>query len=236
VKEFLKCVLLALLAVGVFVIGDRLTVLIETTTHAVAAVPTMVDKRIAAVQTDLNRQLDATRDDLNRQLTAVRKDSVQQITQTRTEALAAIGSIKDTADARLASIQGDAVKQLAAVTDPLHATLAAVADTTPMFTDCDHNPDCLFNRYQGASKAFERASMETAKTMQAVQAGTPAIVASVTKAANNAAEASANSAKVTANLAVATKPLPKWARIGLAAAPPLAQTAYTMTSMWFLVH
>ena len=32
-----------------------------------------------------------------------------------------------------------------------------VDDNLPMFLDCEYNPDCLFNRYQGASKAFEKA-------------------------------------------------------------------------------
>lgn len=64
----------------------------------------------------------------------------------------AIGPVK-TAAAAVQNFQAD-----------LHPVLANAAGITgqvnnslPLFLDCEYNPDCLFNRYQGASKAFEKA-------------------------------------------------------------------------------
>jgi len=57
------------------------------------------------------------------------------------------------------------------------ASIAAQADAAaPMFLDCDHNPDCLFNRYVGASKGIERASVNVVLMTADVRQALPAAI------------------------------------------------------------
>ena len=40
------------------------------------------------------------------------------------------------------------------------AIAAQIDDSLPMFLDCDHNPDCVFNRYVGVSRGIETAATD----------------------------------------------------------------------------
>ena len=55
-----------------------------------------------------------------------------------------------------------------------------ISDSLPLFLDCEHNPDCLFNRYQGSAHAFER-------TMQAVEKAAPRVADSAARNGENLA-------------------------------------------------
>ncbi len=67
-------------------------------------------------------------------------------------------------DAPLAQLTAS-IEHVAGIREDLKPTLtnvasvtAQVSDAAPLFLDCDHNPDCAFNRFQGTTKAIERAS------------------------------------------------------------------------------
>ncbi len=48
-----------------------------------------------------------------------------------------------------------------------------VNDALPLYLDCDHNPDCVFNRYVGVSEGIERASLNVGQMSQDVRGALP---------------------------------------------------------------
>jgi hypothetical protein len=107
----------------------------------------------------------------------------QQVTDTRTQLLGEVDEIRKTADNRI----GDTLAQVdtlikklspiltnaAEITGHVSSVTAHVDDALPQFTDCAYldasgepvggNPDCVFNRFQGVSKAFEQMAQAGAK-------------------------------------------------------------------------
>jgi len=53
------------------------------------------------------------------------------------------------------------------------AVAAQLDDALPLFLDCDHNPDCVFNRYVGASQGIERAALNIGAATQDVRGALP---------------------------------------------------------------
>jgi hypothetical protein len=129
-----------------------------------------------------------------------------------------------------------------AITGHVNSITAHVDDALPAFTDCaildadgtpiGGNPDCAFNRFQGASKAFERAALDVSTMTGDFRRALPVVLDDVKKTGDASVLASSNTAKVMANFALATKPLPTWVRIGLAVAPPLANVAAGVATAW----
>jgi len=52
------------------------------------------------------------------------------------------------------------------VLDNSAAITAQVNASLPLFLDCDHNVDCVFNRYVGASRGIERAALNFGQMTQ----------------------------------------------------------------------
>jgi hypothetical protein len=71
----------------------------------------------------------------------------------------------------------------------------------PLFLDCDHNPDCIFNRYVGASKGVEQAALNFGAASGTFSAALPGFV-------KNADSLVADSAATAANIKRLTTP--KW--------------------------
>jgi hypothetical protein len=87
----------------------------------------------------------------------LRADLVREAQAVRTTADARIGDALARADSALGvaeALDG----QLQPVLAHSAGIAAQVENGLPLFLDCDHNPDCLFNRYQGTAKAVERAA------------------------------------------------------------------------------
>jgi hypothetical protein len=51
-----------------------------------------------------------------------------------------------------------------------------VDDNAPLFLDCEHNPDCVFNRYVGVSKGVERAALNFGQMSTDVRAALPTAI------------------------------------------------------------
>jgi hypothetical protein len=75
----------------------------------------------------------------------------------------------DTALATVDSLHRDLKPSL----DSAAAITAQVNDALPLYLDCDHNPDCVFNRYVGVSKGFERASANVGQMSQDFRGAVP---------------------------------------------------------------
>lgn len=76
---------------------------------------------------------------------------------------------------------------------------------------------------------------ETAQAMKRLDAALPQFIARMDRIAANSDRTTAASAGLFRNLEQATKPLPRWMRIGLGVAPPLAQTGAAAASAWALI-
>jgi hypothetical protein len=160
-----------------------LTALAVAALRVVQAIPGEIDGTRAA----LVNEVDATRRDLYKQLRDLTVRSDRQATALRAETLAEVDQIRQTADRRL----GDTLARADAALDTLDAArrdlkptlensaaiTAQVNDALPLFLDCDHNPDCVFNRYVGASKGIERAAMNFGQASADVRSAVPQMLA-----------------------------------------------------------
>jgi hypothetical protein len=185
-RAALVCTLLAALT-GVAV---QAFLLLHAATGAARAAPVAVSREVAATRAallaqvasargDLAGQIQAARQDLlvrtERQVAALRKDVMGEVDQIRTTADRRVGDTLGRADAALAHVEefrGD----LKPVLDHAAGIAKQVDDAAPLFLDCEYNPDCVFNRYVGASKGIERAAMNFGQMSSDVRAALPAAI------------------------------------------------------------
>jgi hypothetical protein len=179
VQQTLACILLA--AVASLAVYSVL--LVRAATGAVAALPNEIQAtrsaligEIAATRADLMQQIAASRRDLlaqtGREADAIRQDVMAEAAALRTTADLRLGDTLSRVDTALATV--DTLRRdLKPSLDNTAAITAQVNDALPLYLDCDHNPDCVFNRYVGASKGVERASLNFGQMSQDVRGALP---------------------------------------------------------------
>lgn len=166
------------------------TIFIRTATRVIKEVPNQISATQEALiqvisdsRHDIDKQLSATRGDLlstvNMQVGGARSDirSIGKEALGRTsDALARV----DTALATVEALRRDVAPTLAnvaALTGHAASVSAHIDDALPMFTDCaiyeggelvGGNPDCVFNRFQGTSKAAEQMFQAGAKAAPSI--------------------------------------------------------------------
>lgn len=192
----LKNILAAALLTALAAVAVYSCVLVRTATRALAEIPA----QIQGARADLNRQLTATRRDLlvraDRQASALRSDTLAEIDRIRETADRRIGDTlarADTALQSVAALESDVKPTL----DRSAAIAAQVDSALPLFLDCDQNPDCVFNRYVGASKSFEKASQNFAQTSADFRSSVPAMLSTWQSIGNNVAGTAANINRLT---------------------------------------
>ena len=253
IRNIFACAFLAvLIAAGVYGI-----LFIRAATAVVAAVPGQISEtrsaltaEVAATRQDLMGQVAAARKDATGQLTALQANVFSQVTDTRAmldrrvgDSLARVDTALGTVDQMRADLQ-PVLTNTAALTGHVNSISAHVDDALPQFTDCavldaggtpiGGNPDCLFNRFQGMSKAFEKASVDVSGMTHDFRGALPSMLLTSQKVGDNSdrataktVEAAEQSRRLLFNLAENTTPLPKWVRypaqviglIGSAAVP-----------------
>lgn len=183
VQQILVCALLA-----------ALTAVAVTTAYVVGAVPDEIRAtraaatgEVRATRAALVGEVRATRRDLDAQLNSLAARSERQFSALRLETLAEVDQIRQTADRRLGDTLAradTALGTVAAARRDLQPTLensaaitAQVNDALPLFLDCDHNPDCMFNRYVGASKGIESAAMNFGQASADARKAVPQMLA-----------------------------------------------------------
>ena len=198
VQSVLYCVLLAAMTA---LVGYTI-LLVRTATSVSAAIPVQIE----CTRTALVTQLEATRRDLDRQITASRQDVLgrteRQLAALRMDLMAETGDIRETADRRLGETLAradramemlDALRlDLQPVLQHSAAITAQVSDALPMFLDCDHNPDCVFNRYVGASRGIERAAFNFGEASADISHALPPAIATWQSIGTNANGIAAN--------------------------------------------
>jgi ABC-type transporter Mla subunit MlaD len=159
------------------------------TAVAVSAVRVLnaIPAEMRATRAALVGEVEAARCDLNSQLGSLAARSERQIAALRKDTLAEVDQIRQTADRRTVDMLARAdvaLGTLEATRRDLEPTLAnsaaisaQVNDALPLFLDCDHNADCMFNRYVGASKGIERAAMNFGQASADVRSVVPQMLA-----------------------------------------------------------
>jgi hypothetical protein len=168
VQQALVCALLAALtALVVYAV-----LLVRTATAIMAALPAEVTCTRAALIAEVTA---ARKDALarsERQIAALRKDVLAEAAQIRETADRRIGDTLARADTALTTVESLRT-DVKPTLDRSAAIAAQVDDALPLFLDCDHNPDCVFNRYVGVSKGVERAALNFGQMSQDVRGSLP---------------------------------------------------------------
>lgn len=179
-KGALACALLAALT-GLAV---QAILLLHAATRVACALPGGVSGELratraalidqaAAARRDLTAQIEGARQDIlgrtERQVAALRTDTIGQVAALRVDVMGQVGHFRSAADRRVGDTLArvdTALAELQQLRSDLKPTLDHVAsvteqvdDAAPLFLDCESNPDCVFNRYVGASKGIERAAL-----------------------------------------------------------------------------
>lgn len=163
--------LIALVVSGVLFLGAA--------TRVIDGLPAMVDKDIAAAQTAVIGEIRGARADTVDQIAKARVAAVGQIAQTRRAlVLQTLNARLDldekiVAGLKLAHFHASALedqlddtnKILLGTAMPIAGIAHQINDAAPLFLDCDHNPDCVFNRYVGVSKGVEQSAIAIGKAM-----------------------------------------------------------------------
>jgi len=203
VQQFLCCTLLAALT-ALAVYG---CVLVHSATVTVARIPA----EIQATRAALTEETDAARRDLDRQIEGARRDLLalagHQGDALRSETLAEIAEIRRTADRRIGDTLDRADRALETVAGlradlkpalDRSASIAAQVDgALPLFLDCDHNPDCIFNRYVGAAKGIERASQNFGQASQDFRGALPPMLSTWNRIGKDVAGTAGNIDRLT---------------------------------------
>jgi hypothetical protein len=132
----------------------------------------LINEQAEKTRTTLSDELGNTRVLVSMEMGATRSLLASELTKTR----ASLTDVSTTADKRLALIQADLNGQLSNVSErldsqlsgisgqladslkPLNGITAQVNEALPLFLDCDHNADCLFNRYVGTARGTEKTA------------------------------------------------------------------------------
>jgi hypothetical protein len=222
-QQTLACILLAAVA-SLAVCG---VLLVRAATRVVAALPT----EIQATRVALSDQVAATRVGLMGQIAAARRDLLVR-TEREADALrrdikAEADAVRSTADQRLGDTLSRVDTALTTVDSLRHdlkpsldgaaAIAAQVSDALPLYLDCDHNPDCVFNRYVGVSKGVERASENFGEMSQDVRGALPPMLRTWTQIGNGVSATTKNVDGITADIhtvtTAAAKPKSFWGKV-----------------------
>jgi hypothetical protein len=195
-------VLLCSLLAAMTVLVGYIIMLVRAATEVVAAIPVQIE----CTRTALVNQVEATRRDLTSQLIAARQDVLgrteRQTAALRTDVMAEVDGIREMADRRLGDTLARADRALGTVDalrgdlkptlDHSAAITAQVSDALPLFLDCDHNADCVFNRYVGASRGIERAAFNFGKASTDLSSALPQAITTWQSIGSNANGVAAN--------------------------------------------
>jgi len=168
-KLALACAVLAALA-GVAI---QATLLLHAATVAARALPVAVRVELQATRTALLAEVRAGRRDLAGQVESTRKDLLgrteRQVAALRTDVMGELAQIRApptgaSATPWRASMLPSGKSRNYTPISTRRSSMRQMSpskwdDAAPLFLDCEYNPDCVFNRYVGASKGIERAAM-----------------------------------------------------------------------------
>ena len=243
----MKRLLLLLFSISLvvsIVVGLQVIFLLQAITQSTRALPGAVSAELQATRTavlqELDNQATGIRQDLTGQVEGARKDLLvrteRQVEGLRSDVIENVADIRTMADRRIDDSLGRVDKALAileSVNDELKPTLDNAAVITAQAKEASgilFRRDALPAQILGLTAAAKVTLGQSAETMRDIQRATPEIVNNIKATTQASTEASKNTAQVMANFAKATKPLPTWARVALAVAPPIVQVGATIAT------
>lgn len=157
---------IGLLAIALIAAALRVVESVEKAAAAIDTASSGALTQIEGTRADLTKRLNAAADELH----ATRGDIDQAVGLSLKLLDYHAGHVEETLDQtvvgalKLADYHAlqvekriDTGELLAAeVVKPIADTAARVADAAPLFLDCDHNADCVFNRYVGTARGIEQ--------------------------------------------------------------------------------
>jgi ABC-type transporter Mla subunit MlaD len=181
--------------------------LLRAATATVSAIP----GELEGTRAELIGVVEAAREDLAAQVGFARQDvlarSERQLAALRTDALTEVAEIRKMVDRRLGDTLARADTALGTVEalrqglqpalDNSAAIAAQVNASLPLFLDCDHNVDCVFNRYVGVSKGMERAAQNFGQASTTFDHAFPRILGSADSLVADSAATAANIKRLT---------------------------------------
>ena len=192
------------------------------------------EKTRQQVLAEVGRQSAAIRGDL-----FPRVDAALSVVDRRTgDALAAVNGATDKLDKRLQVIDG-AAPVLAGLDALLASANANLADGRKALEQAVDPADVagvlrdtrfFLARAARTAGHVEQASDDFRASVPEMLAIWKSVGLNIELASNESAKTAAESRNFMAHLSEMTKPLPSWARIGLAVAPPIVQTGFTVGS------
>lgn len=146
-------------------------------TASVVGIPGMADAQLNSIKWDALSAIDEHARRLEAILTGAtgmvdgrlasfQKDTVGQLGTANKSIATMTGAIAAALPAATSSLTQSIArfeKDVHTVAEPAGLLVAQVNDQAPLFLDCQFNPDCVFNRYQGLSKAAEQTFQAIAK-------------------------------------------------------------------------
>lgn len=171
------------------------------TAERLQALPDEIDLLVRAESKTLRGETLARVDDLISEVKDARKASDRQITAARSDLRGESEAWRGMVDQRLVGVEVMAAGRIDRLTDmvltvtsPTAKLLTQIETVAPLWLDCEGNPDCAFNRFQGTSKAVEKMAMESAKA-------SPEVSQSTVRIAQNVGQITADVGVVTRNVA-----------------------------------
>lgn len=213
--DYLKCAVLASLVILIGCVAI-LTITIQGRVASFDPAP-LINARAAGLQEAavklIGENATAIRTDLFASLNAIAAKEDARIGQAlgmvdgRTkDVLAVVQGGVNKADAQF-TITNQTISQqqraISAVLKPAGESVQQVNEALPLWLDCQFNPDCAFNRYQGVSKAIEQMAQAGAKAA-------PRITSDVSSMADSGKGIAAS---VELEAETLTAPQTKWAQI-----------------------
>ena len=238
--HYFKLVLVCTLLLALAAVAVQAVLLLHAATVAARALPGAVSGELQATRMALVGEITDTRADLTGQVEAARQDLLSrtdhQVSALRGDVMGEVAEIRKTADRRIGDTLGrvdTALATMNALHDDLKPTLDNAAAITAQAKDASAillRRDALPAQLLGVTAAAKVTLGQTAETMRDIQRATPEIVNNIRATTQASTEASKNTALVMHNFAEATKPLPRWARVALAVAPPVVQVGATVAT------
>jgi len=189
-------ILVSALLAALIVLAIWAILLVRAATAAVAALPGEMHE----LRTDVTKELTTARRDVvsrsDRQVTALRHDLTREIDGIREMADRRIGDTIRRADAALGTVAG-LRQDLAPALANSAAITSQVSEALPLFLDCDHNPDCVFNRYVGVSQGIERAARNFGAASQDFRGALPRMLATWDQVGSNVSGTASNIERLT---------------------------------------
>jgi hypothetical protein len=216
-REHLICVALAALSlclIGGFVLIERVPAIIhseaEATRNMLVAQTTLAidDAKGSITDAILEADFQITAALKEVHLASVNADkrtgqALDIVRQTQLGTGTGINRIGQEIHAQMSTLN----ETVATTLKPVGEAAQQVNEAAPLWLDCEFNPDCAFNRYQGAAKAFEHTAI-------VIAAAAPSLVSSADKIAASSVDTSVAVAATGKEVAIAAHrfnaPQTKW--------------------------